>query len=279
MPLSAREGDRRFEVLYQGVPDWIRDDLISWLEARLRNTVDHYTTAFGDEGVDEEDVIRNIGRELRINLGDEVVIALDTAEERDAVLLDLIDYCLAHELRQPYDEGSVDRLEDFLKHGCVWTPILTGPERWTLVRRVDQTAIKAAEETIRAASETSGAHLAAAWTCAYGRQPNPVTAYEQAVKAVEAVAVPLFAPNDPKATLGKAIANVRDKPGGYTVVLPSGDPVGQFVAMMQMLWQGHPRHANPERVVDANEEQAKAAVHIATTLVQLLSSGAVTGYP
>jgi hypothetical protein len=92
MPLSAREGDRRFEVLYQGVPDWIRDDLISWLKARLRNTVDHYTTVFGDEGIDEEDVIRNIGRELRINLGDEAVIALETAEERDAVLLDLIDY-------------------------------------------------------------------------------------------------------------------------------------------------------------------------------------------
>lgn len=153
------------------------------------------------------------------------------------------------------------------------------PDRWMLVRRVDRTAVNAAEQTIAIAGPAAGAHLEAAWTEAYGREPNPATAYEQAVKAVEAAAAPLFAPDDAKATLEKMISTIGSKPDKWTVVLDSDDPVGQLVAMMQLLWQAHSRHGKSDTVADATEEQARAAVHVATTLVQLLSSGAVEPAP
>lgn len=96
VPLSVREGDKRFELVDEGVPEWIREDLLSWMEAELGDLVDHVTIIHGDVGADEQGVIRQMGRQLRRALGDDISDVVIRAEESDEVLLDLIDYLLAH---------------------------------------------------------------------------------------------------------------------------------------------------------------------------------------
>lgn len=165
-------------------------------------------------------MIRQIGREIRTLVGESVSQAVETASEDDTVLLDLIDYCLSHGKPNRDLDNDVGRLESFLKHGCLWTPLKRAHHRWTLVERVGTTAISGAEIAIDGAGTIAGTHLATAWEAAYGRHPNPSAAYEQCIKAVEAVASPIFAPKDGRATLGKVIKNITDSPDKW------GSPVG-----------------------------------------------------
>lgn len=55
-------------------------------------------------------------------------------------------------------------------------------------------------------------HLGKAWAAAFDQEPNPSTAYSEAIKAVEAAAIPVVLPNDPLATLGKVVGELRANP-------------------------------------------------------------------
>jgi hypothetical protein len=116
-----------------------------------------------------------------------------------------------------------------------------------LERRVDDTAVAAFERVAATANDEASMHLRRAWTATYGRDPEPSRAYGEAVRAVEAVACPLLLPDDPRPTLGKAIARLRDQAEGWHFVLPGAREAAgtrPFRIMLQLLWTAdRSRHA------------------------------------
>ncbi|MFF5502005.1 hypothetical protein [Streptomyces roseolus] len=109
---------------------------------------------------------------------------------------------------------------------------------------------------------------------------DPSGAYVDAIRAVEAVACPMFLPRDPLPTLGKVRDHLRNADAKYEYALTdkSGKPgdTGGVVAMITDLWEGHSdRHAGGPREVSVSQEAAEAALTIATALVTLLSRKAV----
>ncbi|GAA1825406.1 hypothetical protein GCM10009835_52690 [Planosporangium flavigriseum] len=128
-----------------------------------------------------------------------------------------------------------------------------------------------------------------AWLAAYGIDPDPDQAYDEAVRAVETVACPLICPNaDGKRTLGTAIAVLRNdlvaKTPRWSLALPdaSGRPasVDELIAMLTLLWEGQvSRHAGSTKSRRQTAAEAEAAVQIAVTLTQWLSSGVLQAAP
>jgi hypothetical protein len=147
-----------------------------------------------------------------------------------------------------------------------------------LERRVNPTVTQAVTTTIHNADAEAAGHLAAAWDAAYGRHPDPDRAYAEAVKAVEAVACPTVLPASTTATLGTVRDHLRDATAKWKLVLPGkeGTPgeVTPVVAMMTALWEGQrSRHAGTPTSRRQDQAEAEAAIHLAATLVQWLSSG------
>ncbi|MFB7248542.1 hypothetical protein ACFCYX_39575 [Streptomyces populi] len=105
-------------------------------------------------------------------------------------------------------------------------------------------------------------------------------AYVDLIRAVEAVACPMFLPRNPLPTLGKVRDHLRDADAKYEYVLTDksgtqGTTTG-VVAMLTDLWEGHgDRHAGGPREVPVSQEAAEAALSVATALVTLFSRSAV----
>jgi hypothetical protein len=109
---------------------------------------------------------------------------------------------------------------------------------------------------------------------------DPSGAYVDVIRAVEAVACPMFLPRDQLPTLGKVRDHLRNAEAKYEYVLTdkSGKPgnTGGVVAMLTDLWEGHSdRHAGGPREVPVSKEAAEVALSIAAALVTLFSSRAV----
>nr|WP_296076303.1 hypothetical protein [uncultured Actinoplanes sp.] len=134
------------------------------------------------------------------------------------------------------------------------------------------------------ADETAADHLREAWDHAYGRDPNPDTAYREAVLAVEAALVPLTLPTNPRARLGLARDHLRDAIRKWELVLPGKDAlptsVGVLVSMLTALEEGQrSRHAGTPTARRQTLEESQAAVHLAATIVQWISSGVLVRKP
>ena len=122
----------------------------------------------------------------------------------------------------------------------------------------------------------STAHLEAAWQAAYGRNPDATVAYAEAVKAIEAAFIPLVLANDPKATLGKALAHLRKTSDQWELGIldAHGAPAGvdSLISLLTLVWQGHrDRHAGTSTAVRVSIEAAEMAVHAAAMTVHWLS--------
>lgn len=150
----------------------------------------------------------------------------------------------------------------------------------SLMTRLDPTVTDAVEHTTTTVETAAAEFLRDAWRHIYGRHPDPDAGYGDAVRAVERLACPLVLPNNPKATLGTVLAHLRDAADSWQFVLLAADDDGSIepvVAMMKRLWTGQvSRHAGGARSRDQTQAEAEAAVHLAATLVHLLSTGALT---
>lgn len=143
------------------------------------------------------------------------------------------------------------------------------------VPRVGEEAVDAFEDA--SLHPAAGDHLKTAWAEAFGRDGDPDDAFLEAVKAVEAAAAPIISPRDPVATLGKMIPAMRDAPHKWIAAIDECD-VDRVRSMMEILWNGQPsRHgvADPSQRRSVTPEAARAAVHLAVTLVQWFGNGGV----
>ncbi|MFB7777797.1 hypothetical protein [Streptomyces bauhiniae] len=158
------------------------------------------------------------------------------------------------------------------------------PDQRGLQRRMEpglSDALAFASDT----AETSGysaarRHLERARDKLFAVHADPSSAYVDVIRAVEAVACPMFLPRNQLPTLGRVRDHLRDAEAKYEYVLTdkSGKPgtTAAVVAMLTAIWEGHSdRHAGGPRELPVSQEAAEAALNIAAGLVTLFSSGAV----
>jgi hypothetical protein len=272
-PLSARDDDPSGEEsLYEGVPPHLRSGLVRWLKRLL----DYQRTDVDLREIDDKAVRLAVRARLALPSAYDPVIELTSALQRGSVsqteLLDLVDAALADGVGQ----GDADFLERLLLDGGSAWRVASG--RHALERRVDPIAVTSFET---AATGNAATHLAAAWTAAYGRRPEPSRAYGEAIKAVESASIPIVIPGTrgAKATLGKVIIELNDHQQNWRLAVHShGAPaeIASLVGMLRLLWQGQTdRHGGSVPTTPVTTEAAEAAVHLAVMLVQWFHSGTV----
>jgi hypothetical protein len=279
-PLSRRE-DESYDALHDGVPDWLGSTFKEFALSRLT-----YPYAGGQRP--NRALLQQVERELRIHLEWHFAeeSALDSLIQQVGVdqdlFLDLADFLLR---TIPIDEANAAAIFDrqLQQGGSAWEVAVDGDGQYRLVRRVEPTVEEAAH-TVMSAAGRAGQHLRKAWVNAYGRTPEPSTAYREAVRAVEAIGIPIILPRDPKATLGTMIVAMRDAPSKWSMVLQpsSGDAISMVMETMRLLWTSQlDRHGTADESVPLHVslEEAHAAVHLAVTLVHWFQSGAIKAKP
>lgn len=268
-PLSVRQqgATEAFDALVEGVPPWMAPSLWDWVmevlnAAGVRPSLQRLeqslrTGLFSDEDhpyvwpILYEKLVQD--QELFLNVVDDL-LPLPAAKMRLLKLTNILE-----------------------RSGSAWK---VADQDWKLERRVPQPIQDAADETIRQ-SGRAGEHLQRAWADIYGRNPDPNDGYTEAIKAVEVAAGPVVAPKDSLATLGKMVTAMNDKPSKWQVVFARGDAEEQVRAitrMMKMIWEGqHTRHGSSDESapLEVTQSEAEAALHTATLLVHLFTTGAV----
>ena len=254
------------ESLYEGIPQHLRRQLWEW-----------YSRWLDDEMRDEVQLRFRLEASPREEESFEY--AFDRLLARSPELhLDVIDLMLQicaerAENNSDYD-AAPDQLEVLLSRaGSAWRVARDGR---SLQRRVGETTVMASTTAAPPGTEAAN-HLAAAWQAAYGLDPNASVAYREAVRAVEAVAIPAVEPNSSRATLGTVIRTLRDQAAQWELAILGPDrttaDIGPLLSMLQLLWQGQSdRHAP---ITPIPTDAASMAVHLAATLVQWLDSGSV----
>jgi hypothetical protein len=285
LPHRARQSDDRaaeLRELTEGFPAFLEPSVLDWLQD---------ATEYLDQ--------RQTERVLRVALPDTTMPFIAYWHLQDvAGKVEFLDYAL-HVLETdmgsnwgggrvvgrrrvpngfaPAQRVLLAELEAILSQGgSVWR-VSTTPH-WGLERRVPA-ELRALVDSATSADLDASRALAAAWHACYGARPDYSKAYDEAVTAVEACLLPVTTPNDKKATLGKALSHVKDTQARWTVGGLKGDrqqPGGTLVSMLETLWEGQQRHAQPDgSIVGVSGNEAEAAVSLAVTLVHWFTAGLV----
>jgi len=271
----SRRDDASYDLLSEGVPEWLDASAWEWLLGVLQ--IRPHGVALPNN-----ERLRELERRLRVGLdwsvgGDTAMRDLRQQVYADPDLfLDALDLGL----NWTTYPRSASELEDALSQaGSAWRVVPDG-ESYRLELRVDATAVEAKEAAI-ALGGRAAEHLKLAWSKAYGLHPDASAAYQEAVRAVESAAMPIISPLNAAGTLGTIIRDVRQKPSKWQMRLkpPAGhDPMVGLLEMLELLWKSEfDRHGSTDESVPlhVSVEEARDAVHLATTLTQWFRSGAV----
>lgn len=265
-PLSVRRGKRHRPEPHEGIPDHLTYPIRHWLEGRFgyrkkggmdRGLMMYVATATG---------IALTPTHADHQLQDQII----GAGERDHDLyLDVLDAVLH------WTEGAgATTLRELLETGgSTWTVAEDGQ---SLERRVDPTAARAIATATNPADEASK-ELREAWANVYGRNPDPSDAWDHAIKAVEALMIPIVVPRKTKATLGDVLGELGNHPGTFMFSLDtSSKAVGSvetLEALLRLMWPNPDRHAGAGPTKTPSLPEAEAVVQIAVLTVQWLRSG------
>jgi hypothetical protein len=186
------------------------------------------------------------------------------------VVMDIrtIDYQQLRELERTLSDG-----------GSMYTATDNGIEE-----RVDPVAKQAAVAAMQP-NDHASAELSEAWSKAYGRQQDASDSWDHAIKAVEALLVPLVFPNPGTGRIGQVIGQL-DQPGSRWVLLlqfnqlspPKNPP---FTLHRGIGWNAstdlaesrsscHPNHRRTPSI-----EEARGVLHVAVTIVQWARDGQI----
>lgn len=269
-PLSRRN-DPDYPGMHDGVPEWLESSLMDWIDRGLA-----VNTAYNIP------MLLELERKIRTQLdwssqyGLSAFRALQLRILADPVrFLDVVDYLLS---KEP-NPSRIRLLDQMLQEGgSTWKAVVRdGTPR--LERRVDAIVASAAEAVMN--SGRAGRHIERAWASAYGRNPDPSTAFREAVRAAEAAAQPVLSPRNAAATLGTMIADLENAPAHWDLKLtppPAFDKMDALIKMVRLLWKSQfDRHGTPDDTVPltVSQEEAETAIHVATTLVHWFTSGSV----
>jgi len=185
-------------------------------------------------------------------------------------LLRLVDFLLA---RAGTDGPRALAVNKLLVLGRSKAEVTTRDGRWGL-RFVIPEATVALARSLKG-SKASG-HLNAALNAAYAIDPNPGSAYESAVKAIEAACLPKILPNDHGGRLGKVLSHLRQG-GQIDLILArndEGDPdtSATLMALLLAISVGQTdRHVGPNHA-PVTLGQARTVVLLAVALVPLFEA-------
>ena len=230
-------------VLIDGIPNWMASSVGTWLMGHLV----------------VEDLMMgqrrsNIPLMRRFDLDNHTTLADQLSTQNPAQLyrtltddevLDLLDWLVADNAANGRWRANTELEGILARGGSKWKVGMRG-DFHGLEERVPSGVQEAAEAVIFAAGD-AGRLLAEAWSKTFGRDGDPQGAYNAAVKAVEAAAIPRVIPADRTATLGKVIATI-DSQGDWNLGLSRSSTMSMasdtvVLSMMKLLWQGQQRHA------------------------------------
>lgn len=188
---------------YEGAPAHLRDALVNWFEDLFTSMEDFTERVTYDNGG-----MLALATAARINLyqspRDRFLLnqIIDEANGRDGEeLLDLIHYALQPTNPGPFPVNALNQL--LIDGGSVWNATPTG-----LQRRVDP-PVQAAFEAASSPHDVASTELEEAWRNTYGRHPDASDAWDHAIKAVEAILIPIILPNQDKPTLGQVVGHLK----------------------------------------------------------------------
>lgn len=261
--LSVRDGRRKPATLSEGFSPAATRGLVHWLEGELG-----YRTA--GRGFDFDGLIFSVALVCDIELDPEqtwevslLEQLLNPAAEDDELMLDVLDATLAKSVIH-----SHKTLHGLLRDAAsVWTVTEDGR---SLVRRVGRAAEVAYGDAV-GVDDPASTELSEAWVAMYGTSPNYSDAWDHAIKAMEAVLVPVVAPNNPRATLGTVTAELEK---GVKFVAFALGPVETLGAMTRLAWPNPDRHGGGQGRAP-EEDEASGVVHLAVTVVQWVRNGVI----
>lgn len=264
-PLSAREGWSEPEAPYEDVPDHLKRPLVDWVESAI------FPPAA--DGIEPEAVSQILLVRLRVSTpdGESYWATLKKAcIANERVLLCAIDTLLLIRSVSTHTR-LLNRILEM--GGSVWTVASDGK---VLERRLGSAQREAAALAMGPTDEAT-AELQKAWSSTFRLQADPSDAWDHAIKAVEALAIPLVVPNKAKASLGDVAGSLKGQPERWSFLLPGQNDKGveTLEAMLRLMWPNPDRHRGAEHR-DPTQQEAEAVTLLAVTLVQWLRSGALT---
>ena len=182
----------------------------------------------------------------------------------DELFLDLIDGTLEIFNVGPTHAAALARLLSV--SGSVWT---VAADRKSLERVVSNESNHLRGATSVADEITT--QLREAWANAFGRNGDPSDAWDHAVKAMEALFIPLIVPEPkPSRIWGMRSVSSETKSELYRLVLPGKDlnrrrpPVG----ILDLIWPNVDRHPGVATTRPPTPEEVCAVVTLAATIAQ-----------
>lgn len=274
------EAAEDFKALVPGVPQWLKEPLVAWIAGRLR---------YGDRADWlSRELILKMQSEVRVSLGVNAGSSgiYDSAKGREALrslsetqLLRVVDYLI----------GEVSSYSRQVVGGELEAILAGAGSSWRvgqrlgkpgLVERVPE-GVRVAVESVIERSGTAGTLLARAWSHVHGVVKNDTAGYADAVRAVEVAAIPVILGENPEATLGTVINRMRTD-GDWRLPLREHDhapSTEMLVQLLRTLWRGHSDRHGSEDYRDVSHAEARAAVVLASTLVDWFVSGAIARRP
>jgi hypothetical protein len=283
-PLGVREGWTSEMGPYEGVPEHLKQSLLDWIGLVFYARW-HSSTGWKSEF--EYDLLQTAERRLKFSSGitrhsSQAAYLEDSKRLRkrladdERLLLSMIDFVIWRKLGR----ANKHQLQAILTEGGSIYQVAetTGTPR--LERRVEP-HLEDVARTEMARGETPSDLLKVAWSSTLGRHPNPSEGYRNAVRAVEAAAIPVVLPNDIGATLGKVIGHLASTRDRWSFVLPQrrdGQPsVQTIIDTMGALWTSqYDRHVTQGVSLHIGQPEADAALPLAALLVHWLRTGALT---
>jgi hypothetical protein len=265
-PLSVRTGKRPPTGPYEGVPAHLVGPLSAWLEHRFPQVSRIPNRATADSAAVLQIEAAN---EIALNPGASYYgargVILRACVTNAELLLDVIDSVLAigctsdliTELSGHHDAGK-----------SVWAVADDGTalERW-----VPPIELVVYEEAIAPADAASN-ELIEAWNNLNGLRPDPSDAWDHAIKACEHILKPIVTPNQPEATLGNVLGQLRaQQPVVQFDLKDNGvknqvDPLETLEHVLHFIWPNPDRHGSVSQRAPSRAE-AESVVHLAITIV------------
>lgn len=279
MPGQAAQR-RALEPSYEDVPPHLLPHLLDWLNARLSEQSSGKVTIdlvmahmrWVDLSTNHRNAIYGQRRE-------QILVLCRKSPE---VLLMVIEFLLSN---RPSEQAAniLERLLRVAGSAYEVTPDLRGL-RW----RQDPAVRKHAEAAIEDADEGPSHWLTEAWNDAYAREAWPGPAYEAAIRAVEGALRGIVISKNARASITQIINALRDGRAHFEFTLPDArgeaaganepviDPLDTILAMLRSLAYGQrTRHGDDGPVTINSVEEARAAVQLAVSLVQIGTSNAL----
>lgn len=277
-PLSVRRGQQPEFTQVTGVPKFLWTYLRTWIFQVIKNRSDGAK------------IMYDIGLRFRVEFernfssmspAQFLVQFLDNSYCQDAtrwnteiLILDLIDWLL------DYGCDGKEMLDEILCHAG--HELRVSPEGDRLVERIDPVNWNSYEEVVRP-KDSASRLMQDAWALAFGRDPNLLEAWNNAIKSIETLLKPVVLPDDEKATIGKMTKALRDKPEKWACFLPDREysfegkkmvkvGVEVFIDALSLIGYQPNRHGGGI-VEEVDETAARGVLFLAVTVLGWLREG------